>query len=258
MISSEKYFSSTLFKNEITLNKIYSNNIVIAQYKNGYRFNADSMILSWFISKHLNFESFYSCLEIGSGSGIIPIVLNGRGLSFQMDCVEIQESLFKLLEYNLRNNKISNAAPFHSDFSDFARNNKKKYDVIITNPPYFPAEKGKLCPDKEKACSKHEVSGNLKEFFERSFSLLSQKGSFFFVFPVSRIQYALTSAELNNLYLKRIMFFSEDHNKQPGLFAAQLIKSKPGTLTSSSIAYIRNKDGSYTTTGNEIFFESVQ
>ena len=70
MTSSEKYFNSPLFEQEITSNKIYSENIVIAQHKNGYRFNADSMILSWFVFKTLNPESFYNCLEIGSGTGL--------------------------------------------------------------------------------------------------------------------------------------------------------------------------------------------
>jgi tRNA1Val (adenine37-N6)-methyltransferase len=255
MISSEKC-SESFASDEVTYDKIYSENTYIAQYKKGYRFNADSMILSWFISIFLKKNNRAKGLEIGAGAGIIPIILQRRGILIDIDCIEIQKSLFKLLEYNIKQNNALNLNPVLSDFRLFSKECENKYDIIFTNPPYHPSDTGIINPSMEKAVAKHEFNGDLKTFFELSFKILMPKGEFFFVYPQSRIQFALSSAENSGLYLKDIYFFKEKPLSPVNLFAAKMVKTKKCNCSDSKIITMRNIDGSYSKTGREILFRS--
>ena len=151
---------------DLTLNKIYNKNTELYQNRNGYRFNSDSMILSWFVNRTCSgLCSENSALEIGAGSGIVSIVLKRRGFLPKIDCVEIQKSLCEILEKNIERNSLTGEiAAFCADFNDFAKTKRKKYDLVFVNPPYFAKESGHLSIDSEKALAKHEVAGSLADF----------------------------------------------------------------------------------------------
>lgn len=245
---------------ELTLNKIYSKNTELYQSKNGYRFNSDSMILSWFAEKTCcDLGSENSALEIGAGSGIVSIVLKRRGFLPKIDCVEIQESLYEILAKNIERNALSGEiSPFCADFAGFATTKRKKYDMVFVNPPYFAKESGHLSTDSEKALAKHEVAGSLADFFEISKNILRKGGKFIVVFPASRLQFALFSAAKSGYTLKNIAFFRENAETRPATFAASFVLGTETALFSLSDAEIfdlRDMNGEYSTLGMEIMYE---
>ena len=247
--------------NELTLNKIYNKNTDLYQSKNGYRFNSDSMILSWFVNRICSgYGSENSALEIGAGSGIVSIVLKKRGFLPKIDCVEIQKSLYEILKKNIENNSLSEEIiPFFADFADFAKTKRKKYDLIFVNPPYFAKESGHLSVDSEKALAKHEIAGNLADFFEISKNILRKGGNFIVIFPVSRLQFALFSAAKSGYTLKNIALFREDASTKPATFAASFVLGSEAALFSLSNAEIfelRNENGEYSKVGTEIMYEN--
>jgi tRNA1Val (adenine37-N6)-methyltransferase len=255
MISSER--SSSIFSpdNDITFDNIYSKNIVIAQNKKGYRFNADSMILSWFIFNFTKKKIIKKMLEIGSGSGVIPLVLAERGMRAQTDCVEIQQSLYELLCYNVQRNGASNINPLFGDFRDIPFKKENLYDIVFTNPPYFPHDKGIVSPDAEKSGAKHETFGNLKDFMGTAQKQMTSTGEFFFIYPLSRIQKALSDAQIFGLFAKDIRVFQEYNHTPPNLFTARLSKGKQGNNCTFNVITMREKDGTYTETGKNILFK---
>ena len=248
---------------ELTLNKIYSKNTELYQSKNGYRFNSDSMILSWFAEKICrDLGSENSALEIGAGSGIVSIVLKGRGFLPKIDCVEIQKTMFEILEKNIvHNNLSSEIAPVFADFADFAKTKRKKYDIVFVNPPYFAKESGHLSTDSEKTLAKHEVAGSLADFFAASTNILRKGGKFIVVFPASRLQFALFSAAQHGYTLKNIAFFRENAETKPATFAASFVLGSETALFSLSDAEIfdlRDMNGEYSGAGMEIMYENRQ
>ena len=245
---------------ELTLNKIFNNSTELYQSKNGYRFNSDSMILSWFINKNCkNYGSENTALEIGAGSGIVPIVLKRRGFLPKIDCVEIQGTMFGLLEKNVAHNGLSGEiSPVFADFITFSYEKRKKYDLVFVNPPYFANESGRINLDSEKALAKHEVAGSLADFFAASKNILRKGGKFFVVFPASRVQFALFSAAQHGFTLKNIAFFRENSVTKPATFAASFVYGSETALFSLSdteIFELRDSDGSYSNVGNEIMYE---
>lgn len=246
---------------DLTLNKIYSKNTELYQSRNGYRFNSDSMILSWFVNKTCTgLGSENSALEIGAGSGIVSIVLKRRGFLPKIDCIEIQESLCEILEKNIGKNSLTGEiSPFCADFADFANSKRKKYDLVFVNPPYFAKESGHLSADSEKALAKHEVAGSLADFFEISKNILRKGGRFIVIFPASRVQFALFSAAKSGYTLKNIAFFRENAATKPATFAASFVLGSETALFSLSDAEIfelRDPNGEYSGVGMEIMYEN--
>lgn len=247
---------------ELTLNAIYNKSTELYQSKNGYRFNSDSMILSWFVNRICpNLGTENSALEIGAGSGIVSIVLKRRGFLPKIDCVEIQGSLYKILEKNIETNSLTGEIlPFCADFADFVRTKRKKYDLVFVNPPYFAKESGHLSTDSEKALAKHEVAGSLADFFEISKNILRKGGKFIAIFPASRVQFALFSAAKSGYTLKSIAFFRENASTKPATFAASFVLGSETALFSLSdteIFELRDPNGEYSEVGMEIMYEKI-
>lgn len=249
-----------MLDSELTLNKIYNNSTELYQSKNGYRFNSDSMILSWFVNRICaNCGSEKSALEIGAGSGIVSIVLKRRGFLPKIDCVEIQKPMFELLEKNVAHNALDGEiVPVFANFVDFASEKRKKYDIVFANPPYFANESGKINFDSEKALAKHEVAGSLSDFFAASKNVLRKGGKFIVVFPVSRLQFALFSAAQNGFTLKNIAFFRENIDTKPATFTASFVLGTETaffSLSDAGIYELRNQNGGYSEVGMEIMFD---
>ncbi len=248
---------------ELTLNKIYNKSTELYQSKNGYRFNSDSMILSWFVNRICqNSGSENSALEIGAGSGIVSIVLKRRGFLPKIECVEIQETMFRILEKNIWHNGLNGEiVPVFADFISFAAEKRKKYDIIFVNPPYFANESGHINSDSEKALAKHEVAGSLADFFAASKNILRKGGKFLVVFPASRLQFALFSAAEHGFTLKNIAFFRENSFTKPATFAASFVFGSETALfplSDAEIFELRDSNGGYSGTGMEIMYENRQ
>ena len=253
MTSSEK---SSKKNREVTSDKIFNDSTFIDQYKNGYRFNSDSMILSWFINKILSNKNIDVSIEAGSGTGVIPIILNGHGFLSKTYCVEIQNSLFNLLLTNIEKNGLKDLLfPIEGSFVDPSLPINEKCDLVFTNPPYFPVDTGRLSPDNEKARAKHEFFGSLNEFFTASTKYLRNKGHFIFVYPTSRIQFALSGATKAGFSLKDLFIFRENSSVPPSLFTAHLIFGGNINVSRTEIITMRNDKGLYTSVGREIMYD---
>lgn len=234
---------------------IFSEDTVIIQPKKGYRFNSDSMILSWFIHKILIENEIKDALEIGAGTGIISIVLKKRGFKPQITCVEVQEDMFFLLSKNIINNNLSDdLLAVHEDFRIYADNVKAPVDLIFSNPPFFGISTGKINENSTKALCRHEFFGTLNDFFISSTKILKKNGHFIFVYPISRIQYALGCARSCNLMLKNICFFRENNSVAPSSFTAHLVYKSSESSSCPELITMRDETGGYSQTGKKIMY----
>ena len=239
-------------------NRIFSEDTLLRQSITGYRFTSDSMLLSWFTALNAP-ESCSRALEIGSGTGVVSIVLKRRGFKASVDCIEIQNSLFELLEENIRENSLSESlTPVLADFSLFCNEKHPKYDLVFTNPPYHQTTHGRVADDPEKAIAKHEICGSLESFMADAAKILRVDGRFMLVYPAERLQYALTSASKHGYHLKNIIFFRETAKSAPSTFTADFVfnpKKENSYAAKSGIVTLRAENGEYSETGEEIMHE---
>ena len=172
--------------------------LLFTQSKRGYRHNVDSVILSNFVEIKGNER----ILDVGSGDGVISVILKYKFPDITITGIEIQENLYRLSVLNAHQNnldiKFLNSDFFKIDFKE------AKFNIIITNPPYYPISSGRLSLSHEKTVAKHEITFNLKDFLFYSKRILAQNGSIYFIYPTSRFLFAFNEIYKNNFYIKRL------------------------------------------------------
>lgn len=155
------------------------------QPERGYRFSIDPFLLCSQIP-HLTNQTI---LDIGCGSGIIPLILKFKNPDVKVFGVEIQKELVQFAQRNVVKNlmeksisimckDIKKTSPLNFD---------KKIDVIVSNPPFKKKGSGRLNPDTQKAIARHEVKLTVNDLFRCCKQLLSPKGIVYIIFPAERI-----------------------------------------------------------------------
>jgi Predicted O-methyltransferase len=160
--------------------------------------NTDSVLLgSW-----ADVSGCRHILDVGSGSGLIALMLAQRTDAF-IAGVEIDENAYsQSLENVERSPWADRITVFHISFGDFLKETEERYDLIVSNPPYF--SNSLLPPDKGRQTARHNTEDlSLKNLISGSASLLKEKGKMAFVFPVSSDREVEELAETNGLFLSK-------------------------------------------------------
>ena len=148
----------------------------IIQNRSSMKVGTDAMILGSLIDVNLKGK----CLEIGTGTGVISLMLLQRSPELFITAIDVDSESTEEAIQNFSNSPwISRVQAENCDFLNY--NPDLKFDIIVTNPPYF--ENGLLNNSKRKAVSRHEESLPLINLFESSSMLLSEKGNFWLILP---------------------------------------------------------------------------
>ncbi|MFP3833872.1 tRNA1(Val) (adenine(37)-N6)-methyltransferase [Chryseobacterium sp. SIMBA_028] len=165
----------------------------ILQSKNVFRVGTDGVLLGALA----DVEHASRVLEVGTGTGLISLMLAQRNVHASFLGLDINEEAAILTRINFEN------SPFyvrlnvvHQDFKSFDAD--KKFDLIISNPPYF-EESGS---EKDKI-ARQTVELNFRQLIEKSAKLLSENGLFSVIIPVEAGEVFILIAEENNLFLNR-------------------------------------------------------
>lgn len=150
----------------------------------GLLIGTDSLKLIEFTKKHIFSYEKGDLLDIGSGTGILTFSLANLENIDTIYSVEIQENIFNILQENIKNNGLDDKIKaLNMDINDF--NKKVKY--IISNPPYYKINSGKLPKTESMKISKFEFKLNMENLFKKVFEILDIDGSFFVIYPIDRI-----------------------------------------------------------------------
>ena len=155
-------------------------NLKIIQNKNGFCFGIDAVLLSDF-AKNIKKDS--KVLDLGTGTGIISILLCGKTNLKEIVGVEVQEEVFDMACRSAKLNNLEDKFKvLNSNILDLEEKLQKNYyDVIVTNPPYKKQNTGIINDEAKKLISRHEVLANLEDFIRVSSKLLKDKGEFYMV-----------------------------------------------------------------------------
>ena len=144
------------------------NPLAVQQTIDGYRYSIEPFLL-------VNFANLLTgsrLLDIGTGCGIIPLLVTTQVKLKKIVAIEIQKSLYDLAINNILKNGVSDRVSLiHGNFIDSALDAEHSlFDTIISNPPYRKLNTGRMNPNPEKAVARHEISMDL-------YSLLKNKQS---------------------------------------------------------------------------------
>lgn len=220
-------------------------NLKIIQNKNGFCFGIDAVLLSDFAKK---IKKKAVVLDIGSGTGIISILLCKKTELDKIYGIEIQEEVAKMSKKSAELNGLEDKFKvINIDINEiFTVFEKNKFDVIVTNPPYKQINTGAQNTEIKKLISRHEIKCTLEDVIEKSSKLLKSLGEFYMVHRVERLVDIMCLLRKYNLEPKQIRFVQSKINEKPKLILIKAIKNAKPFLKIDSPLIIYREDGEYT------------
>lgn len=170
-------------------------------------------------------------LDMGSGSGIISLILLNRSKALTSYMVELVPEAAELSRRNMELNGLSDRVSIlNCDLRTLNRRENGTFDLIITNPPYFDISGGRS-PDTTRRTARDEGMCTLPELVSTASSLLNQGGKFCMVYPVTRMAEAFSALRDSRLEPKRLRLVQSRFNTPPSVFLLQCTKDgKPGIV----------------------------
>lgn len=217
----------------------------IIQNKNGFCFGIDAVLLSDFAR---NIKKDSMVMDLGTGTGIISILLCGKTQLKKIIGVEVQEEVYDMANRSI---KLNNLEDKFEVINENILNLDKKYDrntfdVIVTNPPYKKENTGVVNEEKKKLISRHEILAKLEDYVSISNKLLKDKGEFYMVHRPERLVDILSYMRQYKLEPKEIRFVCSHKSEPPKLVLIKGVKNGKPFLKFREDLYIYNSDGTYT------------
>lgn len=226
------------------LNDVLGYDLKIFQDDNYFKFSLDSVILANLVNiKHTTKK----ILDLGTGNGIIPIILTRRTNSL-IDAVEIQKDLANLAQESIKYNNLENQIYIYNvDMIDFSKNKNELYDLITCNPPYFKSEtKSTKNIDIHKAIARHEIKINLEKIIKISGKMLKNKGILGMICRVDRFVEVIELFKKYNIEPKNIKFIYNNTKSAPDLFLIQGMKNGNNGLLIDKPFILHDEQGNKT------------
>ncbi|WP_294703026.1 tRNA1(Val) (adenine(37)-N6)-methyltransferase [uncultured Fusobacterium sp.] len=192
-------------------------NFKIIQKTNGFRFSVDAVILADFFNPQKNGK----ILDIGTGNGIIPILLYSKGKGNDIVGIDIQEENTSLAKRNIELNNLENSIEIiNYDIKEYPNGNS--FDYIVSNPPYMKVDGKKQNDLSSKAIARHEIKLDLVDLVKSAKRILKPIGSFTLIHRSYRFTEISKVLEENGFSLKRVKFvyFSKEKNSNLVLIEA--------------------------------------
>lgn len=220
----------------------------IIQNKNGFCFGIDAVLLSDF-AKEIKKES--KVLDLGTGTGILGILLCKKTELKDIIGVEIQKDVFDMAKRSIKLNNLEDKfSVINEDIKELDKKLElQSFDAIVTNPPYKKDNTGLKNDNEYEIISRHEVKCNLEDVIRVSSKLLKNNGKFFMVHRPERIKDIIINLEKYKMQIKEIRFVHPNINKKPNMVLIKAVKGAREFLNVQEPLFVYNEDGTYT---NEI------
>ena len=217
----------------------------IIQNTNGFCFGIDSILLSDFAK---GIKSGSKVLDLGTGTGIISILLCGKTDLKEIIGIEIQKEVAEMAQRSIGLNNLNNRFSIMNE--DIRQLSKifpaNSIDAIVTNPPYKKEKTGLENENINKNISKHEIMCNIEDIAKISKYLLKNNCSLYLVHRPDRLVDIIESLRNNNLEPKQIKFVFPKINKEPNLVLIKATKNAKSFLKIEKPLIVYDEMGKYT------------
>lgn len=184
-----------------------------------------------------------NALDVGTGSGVIPLILAQKGVG-SVDAVELDSDSYEEAGLNFNISVYSDKlSVVQSDVRTYADNIEKKYDLIVSNPPYYASD---VKPIKEKkVMARHVSTLSFKDLLVAAKKMMKDDARFALVLPFYESRLFIKEAESLGFYLQKEFLISPIEGKDPNRVNMQFVLNKVENVETEFFT-IRNKDYSYT------------
>ena len=191
---------------EETLDSIGTAGVRVVQRRGGYRFNLDAVLLAAFAARESAAEGHV--LDLGAGSGAVSFLLAkqfGRG---PVDALELQPAVHSRLARGIALNELEGRVrPILGDLRE-ARTllSAGTYGLVVSNPPFRPANEGMRSPDEERAMSKQELTCDVASVVAAARYAAAPGGGVCLIYPAERLTEVLGQLTEARLFARALRF----------------------------------------------------
>jgi len=175
---------------DTTTDTFFNGRIQVRQPRTGYRFSIDAVLLAHLAEPRPKDR----VLELGTGCGIVSLILAHRMPGVRVTAVELQAELAELARENVRRNGLeARIAVVEADLRTlWPKGAGGPFDLVLSNPPYRRWRSGRINPDPQKAVARHEIESRLSDVIAAARRLLTRSGRFALIYPAERAAELLT------------------------------------------------------------------
>ncbi len=216
-------------------------NLKLIQKTDGLTYGSDAFLLSAYVSGGQKQKA----VDLGSGTGIIPLLCLAKSKAQSVTAVEVQESFADLIGRNAALNDFADRlTPLCIDLRELtAAKLGFEADFVTANPPYMKADSGKRNAQDEKFIARHEVFGGIEDFCACASRILKHGGRFYCVFRPDRLIDLLSSMREHKLEPKVMTFVSATADSQPSMALIRAVKGGAGGMTVTRNLILHNSKG---------------
>lgn len=212
----------------------------IIQARNSYRFSIDSILLVNFI----RVKNYEQVIDLGTGSGIIPLLLFDKRKGLSIYGVEIQEDLADMAKRSVELNKLQDHITLiREDFRNIKKIFKSnQFDVVVSNPPYISLRQGKINPLDSRAIARHEIKGDLEDLISVSNYLLKNKGRIYLIYKSNKLIKLMVTLKKYGIEPKVIKFIHPRPGEEANLILLEGIKGGEGELKIQNPLFLKTNE----------------
>ena len=227
------------------------NGCYIIQDPEKFCFGMDAVLLSGFAKV----KKGEHILDLGTGTGIIPILLSARtdgesftGLEIQEECVEMAR---RSVQYNHLENKVRIV---QGDIKEAAAVfGAASFHVVTCNPPYMIGQHGLTNPYMPKAIARHEILCTLEDVVSQAAKVLDDRGRFYMVHRPFRLVEIMNVLTKYKLEPKRMQLVYPYIDREPNMVLIEALKGGNSRITVERPLIVYEKPGVYTKSILEIY-----
>lgn len=223
----------------------------IIQDPSTFCFGVDAVLLAHFARA----KSCHRVLDLGTGQGILPLLLFALFKPKHIVGVEIQQVLATMARQSVLLNELSDR--IHIECGDYRDplllSSLGQFHLVVSNPPYHPIGTGELRRSESDCIARFELSSTLKDVVHAASAVLYEGGRFCMVHLPKRLCEILHIMEQYKLIVKRILFVHPHVDKPASLVLVEGVKNaKPGLIVQSPL-FVHEQNGEFTKTMREIY-----
>ena len=231
-------------KDSERLDELHRNGYKIIQDPGRFCFGMDAVLLSGFA----RVKRGEVALDLGTGTGIIPILLEAKTEGAHFTGLEIQPESADMAERSVRLNELEEKVSIVTgDIKDASKIfGASSFDVITTNPPYMIGEHGLKNGADAKAIARHEILCDLDDILRESARILKPSGRFYMVHRPFRLAEIFSKMVEYRIEPKRMQLVYPYVDKEPNMVLIEGLRGGKSRLTVERPLIVYEEPGKYT------------
>lgn len=235
----------------LTSDSFFNGQLRIRQPQPGYRFSIDAVLLAYHARPHAGDR----VLDLGTGCGIIPLIMAYRCPQISVYGIEVQKELSDLARFNVSDNHMQN------QITILCKNMKSLkttmisglVDLVVSNPPYRRANSGRLNPDHQRAVARHEIDITISDLIATARRMLRTAGRFVTIYSSERTAELLALMRSARIEPKIMRSIHSDRHSEAKLILVEGIKNGRVGIRIDSSLILYDEDGNYTAEVEKMF-----